>query len=332
MQYKPTRSPCATVAIAATLALGSTSGFAQDAGPVVAPASVAAAPAPTIVVPPVTVQPTAPQPIAPETATRTAPEPPARPAPRAQAPRPAPKAAAAPAPRAAAPAPAVPVEVAPAAPAATPAVPAETVAQTPLDNAAPAPVVEPAAQTDTGLAIEEIGFLALLAAIGAGGIALLVMSRRRRRNAAAAEAYDEYHAEEPAFVAERTPALKQPIILTPTAVRAQPVYGERPETLDRTEPTVREPIAAAPVQTTPAQSFAMPTGAVPTGDDREALLDRMVAAEPDAENPFTTNKARRRRARLILQAREAEQNGDNARSFDWRTYEPSAKPREPELA
>jgi len=51
---------------------------------------------------------------------------------------------------------------------------------------------------------------------------------------------------------------------------------------------------------------AMPPVAPSSASEREALLDRMVAASPDAANPFTSRKARRRRARLILQSMPAQ--------------------------
>lgn len=304
MQYNPTRSLCATVAIAATLALGSTPAFAQDVAPAISvpAASPPSAPAPTIVVPPVTVQPTAPQPVAeaaPEPAPRQAPAPRAR----AERPAPAPRQAVAAAP--AAPAAAAPVPVA-AIPAAAPVAP---IAQAPLPAAAPAPVAEPApvAQADDGLSGEEIGFLALLAAIGAGGIALLVKGKRRRRADGEADVRD--YADAPAPAAQ--PVYEAPVLHTPVQTA-----------MDRSaQPAVVRSVA--PVA----------TGPVPAGEARHALLDSMTDAEPDEANPFTSKKARRRRARLILQAQEAE-HGTDTRAFDWRTYEPSTRrqPAEPELA
>jgi hypothetical protein len=56
------------------------------------------------------------------------------------------------------------------------------------------------------------------------------------------------------------------------------------------------------------------SGAVPHGEARLALLDRMVAAAPDEANPFTSVKARRKRARIILQSREVAQQGSPAAS------------------
>lgn len=339
MQYKPTRSLCATVAIAATLALGSTS-YAQETAPVVAipaaPAPVAAAPAaaPTIAVPPVTVQPTAPQPVA-----EAAPEPAARqaPAPRARAER------AAPTPRQAAPAAAAPVAAVPAA-AIAPA-PAAPVAQTPIDAVTPAPVVEPApvapnadSGADSGLTGEEIGFLGLLAAIGLGGIAFLAL-RRRRPSLDDAEMVEavEYAADP---VAEPQPMLKPPVTLAATTVRAQPTYetpiAEKPAPVYAATdhaglPDLIEPSVAPASRTEPV---VLPAGEVPHGEERNALLDRMMNAEPDEANPFTSKKARRRRARLILQRMESDRGDDQGQPFDWRTYESSStqRQREPELA
>lgn len=64
------------------------------------------------------------------------------------------------------------------------------------------------------------------------------------------------------------------------------------------------PMAERPIQTErPAAAPGMASTAAPTSaDDRAALIERMVAAAPDASNPFTSAKARRRRARLIVQS------------------------------
>jgi len=56
-----------------------------------------------------------------------------------------------------------------------------------------------------------------------------------------------------------------------------------------------------------------------TADERRELLDRMVASEPDEDNPFTSRKSRMRRARIQLQHREhMEAQG---KPFDFRTYQ-----------
>ena len=77
----------------------------------------------------------------------------------------------------------------------------------------------------------------------------------------------------------------------------------------------------APVLT--PRHAAYPDGPIPAGAAREALLERMVAADPDAENPFTSHKARLHRARLILAGREQALKDKATEPFDWRSYRPS---------
>jgi len=61
---------------------------------------------------------------------------------------------------------------------------------------------------------------------------------------------------------------------------------------------------ASPRPTSPyaPTSTTMPAVAPADASERDALVNRMVAAAPDTANPFTSRKARRRRARLILQS------------------------------
>jgi hypothetical protein len=77
-----------------------------------------------------------------------------------------------------------------------------------------------------------------------------------------------------------------------------------------------EPALAAPAP--------VPEGAVPTGEARQQLIAQMAAAPPVEANPFTSYRARRKRARIILQAREHELREQAAQPFDWRTYRPPA--------
>jgi len=70
-------------------------------------------------------------------------------------------------------------------------------------------------------------------------------------------------------------------------------------------------------------------GPLPVGEARQQLLSDMVAAEPDASNPFRSPKSRRRRARVILQHREHLQRQGSDQRFDWRTYRPTTKPSTP---
>jgi hypothetical protein len=298
MQKQPPSSFCAVAAIAAALALGSTAGQAQDTGPapdvptIVAPAPTPVTPAPA----PAAAQISAP--VVQAVPAATAPEPTAeRAAPRSQ-----PTAARSPAARVAhsAPVAAAAVAAAPAAvariPAAAPpavdtraaAATASAVPAAPVPSAAP-PVARAQPGTE-GVGGAEAGLIALLAAGGLAGAGLIVARSRRKRG-------DDEVFEAPA---ERGTTPANVPVATSGAVAAT-----------RSEPA--------------AERFVVPAGTVPSGTDREALLQRMVAAPPDEANPFTSPRSRRKRARLILQHREHLQQTQGAGSFDWRTYR-SSKP------
>ena len=64
--------------------------------------------------------------------------------------------------------------------------------------------------------------------------------------------------------------------------------------------------------------------------NRSALIERMVAADPDSNNPFTSSKARRRRARLMLQSMENNrwEDAELSPGFDWRELAQAAQERE----
>lgn len=104
------------------------------------------------------------------------------------------------------------------------------------------------------------------------------------------------------------------------ADRAAVIPVVAPEPVVQRQPEPR-PEPAAP-------RVALPTGEIPTGAEREELLRRMVAAPPDEANPFTSPRARRKRACLILQHRvhlqaQGTNQDDGAKPFDWRTYRPA---------
>lgn len=300
MQKKPPSSFCAGAAIAAALALGSTGALAQDATadvPTIAPpAPVAAAPAP--VQAPVMTQAPVVQALPATPAAEPAPATESRTRAVSEARRPAARAAT-PAARAARSAPAtaavtIPVAAAPRVPAPAagpvpaaiaPAVPAIA----PLPEPAPAIAVQPA---DEGLTGAEAGLLGLLAVAGLGGAALIA-ARSRRRLPVEDEAF------EPAPLAQPVP-VPVPVAAAIPAIVAEP---ERP--------------AASP------ERFAMPAGPVPSGTERDALLQRMVAAPPDAANPFVSRKRRVHRARVLLAERERELRDRSTEPFDWRSYRPS---------
>ena len=48
--------------------------------------------------------------------------------------------------------------------------------------------------------------------------------------------------------------------------------------------------------------MALPSEVPQTFEERDALLKELVAAEPDRANPFTSVRARARRAKLIMQS------------------------------
>ncbi len=163
------------------------------------------------------------------------------------------------------------------------------------DQAQPATTAQPAAaQSSDNGSLVGLGALAALGVVGLGAFA----ARRRRK----------------VVIEDEAPAIIDPIV-TGAAVPAMtaPEYA----TYDLAE-----------TAEVPSRGVTMPDGPVPTGEARQRLIDRMVAAAPDSANPFTTAKGRRRRARLILQARENEQQQPGQDGFDWRNFQ---APRETAL-
>lgn len=261
----------------APLALAVAGGFpiaayAQDtvtAEPVIvlpeaAPAP-APAPSPSIVLPEVTTAPAA------EPATTTA------------EPEPAPVARASAAPRAATRSPrAVEPTVAPLPNRLTPATePAASIAAPVTAATAPAPAparapIAAASSDETG----EVALAALLGALGLAGVGAVAYaaSRRRRSRAELGETAVYEPATEPAF-GRTAPVDAQPVA-APTASAPTVSYGTRSN---------GDPV---PLPSKLPESF----------EERDALLKALVAAPPDKANPFTSPRARARRAKLILQS------------------------------
>jgi hypothetical protein len=279
MTHKSHLARCAPLAIAATLALGSTPLIAQDASaPPVSTAPVivvpdvqpAAPPAPVVVVPDVP-EAAAPAPAQP---TRTTP----RPQPRVAAPRPAPAAAVA------APEPApvdttitetAPVEVAPVV-----AAPVE-----PIAEADPA-LTEDSRDSATTMAVV-LGILAALVLLVLGFFAL----RRKGPKRYAAEA----------------PTIEKPIVRQPAALPEDLAAPELPGGLHPQTPRVHYANAGAPFVAKPSGNLshsgaavALPRELPTTYEERDALIQRMADAAPDRANPFRSKRARMKRARLIL--------------------------------
>lgn len=171
----------------------------------------------------------------------------------------------------------------------------------------PPAVAENARADDPGTGFTaEAALAALLGAAGFIAAALLIRSRRRRESDRADAAY------------EAVP------YASPSAMM-RPVMGVPVEAPDPTPVSYAFYDTKAPLKL--GDRPVIVEGEVPTGDAREELLRRMIEAEPDASNPFTSRKARRRRARLILQSREHGQAAphDSNQPFDWRSYRSSTQ-------
>ena len=285
----PLRS--ASAAIAAVLALSSTTGFAQvEAAPVVAPAQP---PAPTIVIP----QSTPPVVSAPTIVLPVQPEAPEAEAAIAEAPTPVRQ------PRVAQTTPsATPVAVAPRGPARAPAsvspesqravvdgsVTSSTVA--PADDVEFAPVQAPLAEdsavavapVDDGLTAGELGLIG--GALAIGGLAAAAMLARRRRRDPDGEPEDYV-----AATFAPTQSDGSHIVAMPTAA-ARSASSVGTGQLARSAP-VTEPATIAPIA--PAQRARLPSAAT-TGPHV-----RMAERGPTADNPFLTRKNRMRRARFL---------------------------------
>lgn len=333
MTNRTALSPKACTAIAAVLAAVSTPAFAQDtAVPDPAPAPVAeapaaAAPAP-VVVPVVTPEPVV-QPVA-EASVATPDPVAAAPVAATTTARATPRSAV----RAAAPVAAAPVAAQASAPVAASAPIADAAPTTPLASPAPIasaqPVATPvAAPTNDNTAELGLGLLGLAAF---GGLGAYAASRRRRR-VVSDERIDapvtRVATVEP--VAEPVQAAWAPTATTATAVPAPFMFE-------------RKPAASPATSTSRVRSTDMiPAGPLPTGEAMRELFERMVAASPDKDNPFKSEKRRRARVRWLMKQHEyrladpegmteADRYAAKQDGFDFRTYKPSIKRPADEVA
>ena len=296
MTQRTTTHRLAGTAIAAVLALSTTSVWAQVSAPAAEAPVAVAAPVPTIVLPPVAIPPAPVVEAAPVEAA---------PAPRAAAPRSvaaprvttAPRAASAPVSREVPDASAAP-KAATAVSDPAPLVPVAETDPLPSDIAAP-PVAtaEPASPNDSN----DLLLAGLAGALGLGAIGLFAATRRRKVVAS----------DEPLVAYE---PVSEPVTAAPQryATLAAPAFTPLKSW---SEPRVP--------QTQPVDSRALNL-------NRAALLDRMVAAKPDANNPFTSGKARRKRARLMLQSLDNQRwdDAELAPGFDWREMAEAVEQRE----
>lgn len=95
-----------------------------------------------------------------------------------------------------------------------------------------------------------------------------------------------------------------------TETRRAVAYTEPEVPADDVRPATRETaLAKTHEQGRVAPAPSPWNGQVPTdAEARHRLVERMVEADPDAANPFTSRKARRRRARLILASHDGSGN------------------------
>jgi hypothetical protein len=85
------------------------------------------------------------------------------------------------------------------------------------------------------------------------------------------------------------------------------------EDVDFVPPVINRPVGRperrvgeGAVPPSPSQpAFGLAPARIATPTEREALIERIVASPPDAANPFTSRKARRRRARIMVQSMAA---------------------------
>lgn len=143
----------------------------------------------------------------------------------------------------------------------------------------------------------------LAGALGLGAIGLFAATRRRRAS------YDE-----PVVEYEPVSQPAEPVAQTPqrNATLAEPAFT---------------PLAT---WNEPRVPQAQPSDSSALNLNREALIERMIAAEPDTNNPFTSGNARRRRAKLMLQSMESDrwEDAELAPGFDWRQMAHAVEDRE----
>lgn len=159
-------------------------------------------------------------------------------------------------------------------------------------EAAPASVTDPAqpAAAESSQAGEGFAWIAgVLGALGLGGLALLAL---RRRNVAPRKAPQP-----------RATAAPQPkVVPAPAAPAMHPAYAAGVNPMASQRPAAPRPAHSGTGLSNSGAAIALPRSAPDNFEEREALLRRMVAARPDRANPFRSPKARRRRARLIMQS------------------------------
>ncbi len=304
-------SPLAMTAIAAVLALAPTPVLAQEAAaPDPAPVAAPAPPAASVVTPaPIVIPEMRSAPVV-----QAAPQTPAIAEPgaiRTPAARAAPRQAA----RTASTTAAAPVAVA-AAPAATTVVPVISSEPVPVTVEVPQvtaadPATQTAAPAQHDNTAVELGLLGLVALSGATAYGL---ARRRRRVNQAEVVYTDDRLAAPEPIVAPTVAPKVTMATSAWAPAVAPAALASERTIERS------PAAATSLGT------AIPAGPLPTGPALAALFERMAAAAPDTDNPFTTYKRRRQRVRWLMKQHEYRVREAQGQPFDFRTHAAAPQP------
>ena len=192
-----------------------------------------------------------------------------------------------------------PVAAEPTAPVAASAPVGSKAAPVEQTTAEPIAAAAPVGSTDSN----DLLLAGLAGVLGLGAIGLFAATRRRRVELDdAVVEYEPVTAPAESILAPPTPS---PLLTTPAFT----------------------PLAA---WSEPHAPLAHPAETRALDLNRTALIARMVAAEPDANNPFVSRKARRRRARLMLQSLENNrwEDAELAPGFDWREMAQAVAERE----
>jgi len=150
---------------------------------------------------------------------------------------------------------------------------------------------DPVAATNDGT---NEGLIAgLLAALGLTAVGTVALIARRRRRADQVDATNRF-ADRSDYTAE--PARQPELDRTPAVANGFATAA----------PSLAEQSAAPRARNSSARAegdpVALPNAVPATYEERDALLKELVAAEPDRANPFTSVRARARRAKLIMQS------------------------------
>ena len=179
----------------------------------------------------------------------------------------------------------------------------QTLAPLPVAEAAPEAMpaeTTPAAGPDW-VAIVSLA-LAGLIPLGAIFLAVAWFRRRSRRVDAVEHHEDVAYVDEPAIAPEPPAATSAPVVDEPAPRPVAPAFAATVPPVAATAPARRHPLEGYKGMPNEGAAVSLPSEMPETFEERDALLKKMIAAEPDRANPFRSTKARAKRARLIMQS------------------------------